>query len=404
MDKVHKNYLADVQSRISGAKTSQLAMAAPLESGSSSQSKSKAATPTDQKKPPEIKDLPNQKFGLLAGLLAVGALRPAFAIMSKFPWAVDAQPEIADLMLRVMKVSLSTLYESSFVTKERNPSFTQPRARYGTAGLCYPPPRKPLLTLWAPTPPSTSTNDFVFFFPEWTERVPICSSLDDLVDVIEPLMRFIGLHISRDPLFLTKFLRLGRSHLQSTVVVMFITRETLVLIVFSSGRYLSILRQRNLPANLIPSIRFAYFGSRYYDCICFRPFLSLEVMLCAPSRYGISSDNTRPRHGGGSMGNGSRRSTTPTQSCVSVKFKQTENPKEYFDAFLTTPSTRSLGPLQSWLTQTPAFSSRMRSIRSWPMTIWPMWSYKPCDMSRTWVLTSLFSLSWMLWPIQEKSE
>ena len=39
--------------------------------------------------------------------------------------------------------------------------------------------------------------------------IPLCSSLDDLIDVIEPLVRFIGLHITRDPLFVTKSTRLG---------------------------------------------------------------------------------------------------------------------------------------------------------------------------------------------------
>lgn len=223
MDSVRKAYVVDVQSRISGAKTSQLAMAAPLESASSSsQSKVKATTPVETKKAPEPKDV-NQKVGLLTALLAVGALKPALAILSKFQWLVDARPEIADLMIRIMKLSIASLYESSMVTKERNPSFNQPRARYTPGGVAYPATRKPILTLWAPTPPSTSANDFIFFFPDWVEQVPICSSLSDLEDVMEPLMKFIGIHVSRDPLFLTKFLRLGRTHLQSTVIsVLFI--------------------------------------------------------------------------------------------------------------------------------------------------------------------------------------
>jgi len=216
MDKFYQDYLTNVESRISGAKISQLAMAAPLESGPST-SKPKSVAPVESKKPTEAKGIINQKLGLLSALLAVGALRPAFAIMSKFPWLVDAHSEIADLVLRTMKQSLSGLYESLLVTKERNPSFNQPRARYGTSGVFLPPARKPLLTLWAPTPPSTSTTDFIFFFPDWIRQVPICSSLDDLVDIIEPMMRFIGLHVSRDPLFLTKFLRLGRLHISSTV-------------------------------------------------------------------------------------------------------------------------------------------------------------------------------------------
>jgi THO complex subunit 2 len=87
------------------------------------------------------------------------------------------------------------------------------------SGISYPAPRKPILTLWAPTPPSTHTTDFVFFFPDWVDRIPISTSLDDLENVIEPLMRFVGLHISRDPLFLTKFLRLGRLHLQPTIPI-----------------------------------------------------------------------------------------------------------------------------------------------------------------------------------------
>ncbi|KAJ7755620.1 transcription factor/nuclear export subunit protein 2-domain-containing protein [Mycena maculata] len=223
MDQVHKDYLADVQARIVGAKISALALAPPLPTEGlpslpQTSAKTKAEAP-EPKKTVEPKKVPNQKVGLLTALLAVGALKPAVAIMSKFPWLVNAHPEIADLMLRVLKLSISPLYDSLLVTKERNPSFNQPRARYGNTGVIQPSPRKPTLTLWAPTPPSTSTVDFVFFFPQWVERVPICSVLDDLVDVIEPLVAFIGVHISRDPLFLTKFLRLGRTHLQTTVPV-----------------------------------------------------------------------------------------------------------------------------------------------------------------------------------------
>ncbi|KAJ7283481.1 transcription factor/nuclear export subunit protein 2-domain-containing protein [Mycena rebaudengoi] len=181
MDQVNKDYLADVQARIVGAKVSALALAAPLsqDSPAALPVKSKAA-PVEQKKTVAPKQPPNQKVGLLTALLAVGALTPAIAIMSKFPLLVNAHPEIADLMLRVLKLSISPLYESLLVTKERNPSFAKPRARYGNTG-----------------PPSTNTVDFVFFFPEWVERVPICSSLDDLVDVIEALDRlYRGSHLA----------------------------------------------------------------------------------------------------------------------------------------------------------------------------------------------------------------
>jgi THO complex subunit 2 len=299
MKQVHEEYLANVQTRISSAKVSQLAMAAPLESVVSS-SKPKTTAPSETRVEP--KQLPNQKSGLLSALLSIGALRPAFAILSKFPWLVDAYPEIADLVLRILKQSLSGLYDSLLVTKERNMSFGQPRARYGSGGASMPPPRKPLLSLSAPTPPSTSTTDFVFFFPDWARRVPVCSSLGDLVDVLEPIMRFIGLHVSRDPLFLTKFLRLGRMHIASTVYLdVYISTQSFISFIF---RFLSIWRRRNLSGMPTPSIPFVSFGTKYYAYISFPRSLSSEAMLSALSRCGTSSDNTRQPPGGVYTANG----------------------------------------------------------------------------------------------------
>lgn len=198
-------------------------MAAPLESSHPSKSRSAppppAPPPTEPRKPHDQEDILNQKLGLLNALLSVGALRPAFAMMSKYPWVVDAYPEIADLVLRILKVSISPLYATHFPAKEWVPSFTKPKARYGPSGLVSVPERKPQLTLWAPIPPCTHTTEFVFFFKNWMDRVPLCADLDDLKDVIEPIMRFIGLHVSRDPAFLSKFLRVGRMHLHSLVSV-----------------------------------------------------------------------------------------------------------------------------------------------------------------------------------------
>lgn len=211
----HKDYLASIDARIAGAKISQLAMAAPLESSSSASKPRPAPAPVPQADEP--KKIQNQKLGLLNALLAVGALRPAIVILSKFPWMVDAHSAIADLMLRVLKHSIGPLYDTTVTSKDKTASFTKPRARYGAAGIVPAPERRPHLTLWAPTPPCTSTVDFVFFYPDWARRVPVCNSYDDLIDVLEPLMRFIGLHVSRDPAFLTKFLRLGRPHMLTTV-------------------------------------------------------------------------------------------------------------------------------------------------------------------------------------------
>ncbi|KAG6378421.1 transcription factor/nuclear export subunit protein 2-domain-containing protein [Boletus reticuloceps] len=222
IESYHKDYLDQVHQRIADAKVTQLAMAAPLESTNGSKARSE---PVEEIKKVSDWKPPNQKAALVSALLSVGALRPAFAILTKFPWFVDAHVELADLVLRVLRHSIAPLYDTAFVLKERNPSFTQPRARYSSTGVLLTPTRKPQMTVVAPTPPSTATTEFVFFFPDWSERVPLSTTFEDLVDVIEPLMGFVGLHMSRDPLFVSKVTRLGRSQLMSTATLDPVTKK-----------------------------------------------------------------------------------------------------------------------------------------------------------------------------------
>ncbi|KAH8118538.1 transcription factor/nuclear export subunit protein 2-domain-containing protein [Phellopilus nigrolimitatus] len=218
MPELRQKYLDEVKARIKSSSNNLLAMAAPLESSSlGSSSKSKPA-PVDSKPAPEVKDAPAQKAMIAVSLLSVGAIRPALALMTRYSWLIDVQHELADLLLLILKTSIAPLYDSLF-GKERKGSFMQPRARYASAGVLATPVRKPQLTLCAPTPPSTHTHDFVFFFPPWSERVPLCHTMDDIADVIEPLMSFVGIYISRAPLFLSKLLRIGRMQLSQSVII-----------------------------------------------------------------------------------------------------------------------------------------------------------------------------------------
>lgn len=219
MDKDHAEYKKTTTERGKVEKPNALTMSGPLESDSpSSQPKPSIVTETKtERKKTDYKAL-NQKAGLLKSLLAIGAIKPAIAIMSKYDWIAQAHTEVADLVLRFATVSVSSLYDTVGAQKESSASFTQPKARYSAAGPVYP-VAKPMLSLWAPTPPSTLTTEFVFFFPNWADRVPICTTLDDLQDVLEPLVGFIGVLISRDPAFMTKFLRLGRNHIAEKITI-----------------------------------------------------------------------------------------------------------------------------------------------------------------------------------------
>ncbi|KAG1729737.1 hypothetical protein EDD22DRAFT_1015197 [Suillus occidentalis] len=49
------------------------------------------------------------------------------------------------------------------------------------------PIRKYQLSLIAPTPPSTASVDFIFFFPDWTQHIPLCTSFNDMIP-LDPII------------------------------------------------------------------------------------------------------------------------------------------------------------------------------------------------------------------------
>lgn len=216
MPKLYQKYLDDTRIRIKSSANNLLAMAAPLESQMST-AKPKAQV-SEPKQTAEAKPPAPQKAMIVSALLSVGALRPAISILTRYPWLVDVHHELADLLLRVLAASISSFYYEA-TPNEQSTSFLKPRARYGSAGILTTPSRRPQLTIIAPPPPSTHTHDFVFFYPLWANRIPVCHSFADITNIAAPLMDYIGIHMSRDPLLLTKLLRIGAEHVTQTVCI-----------------------------------------------------------------------------------------------------------------------------------------------------------------------------------------
>lgn len=216
----HQRYKDSISDRVAAAKVSALAVAAPLTDDSAANSASRSRpTGAEAKKPAtEKKEIPNQKLGLLTALLSLGAVRPSIAILTKFPWMSAAYSQVADLYLRVLRVSLQPLYET---ISHPNPALvrsnTTPRLRYGANGLVQPSPRKRVLTLLAPLPPNTASSEFVFFYPAWDMLIPRCTEHSDIDNVLVPLLQFLGVQVARDFAFVTKLCRVGRVQLTAPV-------------------------------------------------------------------------------------------------------------------------------------------------------------------------------------------
>lgn len=217
MEAVKTKALEDADNKLKAPqKRNALADAKPLETSY----RDRAPEPvkgekTDPKKksPSGPKDPPNQKLGLVRFLLSLGALRPAFTILSKFPWMVQAYPDVAGLVLRIMKLAIDPLADSVLSTSPLTrfaESNGTARVRFSGRTQTSTYRGKPTLVTNAPLPVDSATQHNVFFYPDWPAFVPRCNKLDDLVDVLQPLMQLCGVQIHRDVEFIGRMSRLGK--------------------------------------------------------------------------------------------------------------------------------------------------------------------------------------------------
>lgn len=158
--------------------------------------------------------LPDQKLPLIHALLVVGAHGQAAHLLGRLPHLVNADPAIADLVLRQLEVLLRPLFDTAQAADDGP---LQPPKGLSRVGRGLPTPA-PKLTLVAPTPVATRTTQFVGFCPEWSEGLTPISSLEELF-ISGPvadtsalgLLRLLGAQLSRRKDVLVRLVRLGRA-------------------------------------------------------------------------------------------------------------------------------------------------------------------------------------------------
>ncbi|CAG7849120.1 THO complex subunit 2 [Serendipita indica DSM 11827] len=154
-----------------------------------------------------------QHRDLAIALLSIGALRPAVAILTNHPWLTSRYPQIADILLKHLEYSIDPMYRSF------SPATTHPEAAATYAlplnSINGGQNRKTKLTMTFPDPPPTPDTQQIFFYPRWTERVPLSTAQSDLEVFVEPMLRIIGVHAYRSiPLFV-KLCRIAREQLKN---------------------------------------------------------------------------------------------------------------------------------------------------------------------------------------------
>ncbi|GAA5926046.1 Tho2p [Sporobolomyces koalae] len=166
------------------------------------------------------KELPNQKVGLLKALLIVGDMTHSMFILAQWPILVHAFPEVADLLNRLLAISIAPAYDSISISRQHPQwaeEFSAPRSRTildakGDKKVLIPDVKRLITGQAFPNPRGVWT----FFFPSWTERTPKAGDAEEVLTVLEKtFMPFLGIFISRDFSLFTKICRIISNDLKS---------------------------------------------------------------------------------------------------------------------------------------------------------------------------------------------
>lgn len=173
----------------------------------------------------ELSEPVEQKVQLLKSLLAIGALPEALYILGRFPWLVEAFPEMPDYIHRLLHYSLSKVYESLRPLQDQ-PTLQEPQkpTDEGAArGLQHlnvmdAPSRK--RKRWAQLDQDNVNEkdevvDYRFYWDEWADTIPVCQTVDDVFTLCSTLLNLSGVKIGQDPTLLMKLARIG-SHSLAT--------------------------------------------------------------------------------------------------------------------------------------------------------------------------------------------
>ncbi|GAA5828714.1 hypothetical protein JCM11251_005848 [Rhodosporidiobolus azoricus] len=180
-------------------------------------SSSTGAASTSSAPPPPPRELPNQKLALLRALLTIGDVTHSLFLLAQFPFLVSAFPDLADLLNRLIAVSIQPAYEEIAVSGKNGAAeqwkeelrAVRPRVTVDTKGerKATVPSRRVEVT--GEAFPDEKRGDWSFFFPRWSERVPRAGDWEEVLGLLEGVwMPLVKLFVVRDFGVFTKLCRI----------------------------------------------------------------------------------------------------------------------------------------------------------------------------------------------------
>lgn len=180
--------------------------------------KATAAKPEDKDALPEPAD---QKVLLLKSMLAIGAIPESLYILGRFPWLLDAYPELPEFIHRILHQCLSKVYASSGSPDSRNQQrdtkrvsdLEQTGVPKGQVRLVDAPSRRVLRWALLDKEDTNDGTDYRFYWDDWADNIPICQTVDDVFSLCNSFLNILGVKIAQDPTLLMKIVRIGKHSL-----------------------------------------------------------------------------------------------------------------------------------------------------------------------------------------------
>ncbi|KAF2861951.1 hypothetical protein K470DRAFT_256485 [Piedraia hortae CBS 480.64] len=176
----------------------------------------------EEEKKEEEEDLPlpeNQKLYLLKALLAIGAIPEALFILGRYPWFMDVDPTLPPYLHRVIKFMLAPVIDSVNSGNHSGLSQSSPGVSDTTAGedgrlpRDQQRPQRSLIKWLQLEGMNKEGNEGRYYYAAWSDILPQCHSLDDVLLLCNSLMTFVGPQIGQDVVVYGTMLRLAREDL-----------------------------------------------------------------------------------------------------------------------------------------------------------------------------------------------
>lgn len=198
MENIRKKFIESTASRAGPVNALSSTVLADDDPPSTSNAKDAESTGPPAKPPPE------QRIQLLQALLSLGDVSAAQYFLAKYPWLAQSHPAIGDLILRLIAHALEDVFRAEIPGFEDIDEDIADRNAVGD--------REIVPTLYAPSPPETSTKVFKFFYPGWRDGAEKWMSRQEIHDKGMrwfSLVRGIG---GRAGSVMAKICRIGTKH------------------------------------------------------------------------------------------------------------------------------------------------------------------------------------------------